>query len=287
MNTVDFAKRHGLGHVTAAAALCLAPVLALAQAPIAPGDVSAPTALTAPAAPTKPAAVDATAATAAPAADEASSYSVGLTFGSQLRKSGLEQSLSLDAIARGMKDGLAGKALTPDDQDRAMQLLRAGRDAVAGRNRVAASAFLAQNGTVNGVVTTASGLQYTIVKEGDTKAPSPSLKDRVTVHYRGRLLDGTEFDSSDKHQQAATFRLDGVLKGWREALQLMKPGSQWRVFIPPELAYGDNTPQSIPPGSMLVFDVELVRVEPPPVLGAQPGKKPPASKPTTAQQPTG
>ncbi len=287
MNIFDFPKRLGLLRLSAAAALGLAPVLAPAQAPAAPAAVSAPTAPTTPTASAAPIGADATAATEAPAAEEASSYSVGLTFGSQLRKSGLEQSLSLDAMARGMKDGLAGKALTPDDQDRAMKLLRAGRDAVANRNRTAASAFLAQNGTAKGVVTTASGLQYTIVKEGDTKAASPSLKDRVTVHYRGRLLDGTEFDNSDKHQQAATFRLDGVLKGWREALQLMKPGAQWRVFLPPELAYGDNTPQSIPPGSMLVFDVELVRVEPPPVLGAQPGKKPPAGKPTAAQQPKG
>src|SRR5260221_3595052 len=284
MNICALIKPMGLLRLPATAALGLAPVLVLGQALPGPAAEAAPTAPTVPAA---PAAADATAATAAPAADEASSYSVGLTFGSQLRKSGLEQSLSLDAIARGMKDGLAGKALSPDDQDRAMKLLRAGRDAVATRNRAAASAFLAQTGTVNGVVTTASGLQYTIIKEGDSKAPSPSLKDRVTVHYRGRLLDGTEFDSSDKHQQAATFRLDSVLKGWREALQLMKPGAQWRVFIPPELAYGDNTPQSIPPGSMLVFDVELVKVEPPPVLSAQPGKKPPADQATVTQRPAG
>ena len=260
---------HGLA---AAAASGLMPLLAMAQAPTPSVDATVPSAAAVP---------------AVPATDEESSYSVGLTFGGQLRSSGLDQSLSLDALTRGLKDGLAGKALTDQDRDRSVKLLHAGRDAVASRNQAAASAFLAQNGAIKGVVTTASGLQYTIVKAGDTKAASPTASDRVTVNYRGRLLDGTEFDSSEKHAQAATFGLDGVLKGWREALLLMKPGAQWRVFIPPELAYGANPPPAIPPGSMLIFDVELVKVEPAPMIGASGSKPKPAIKPKMVKKPPG
>ena len=229
----------------------------------------------------------AAAAPAAPAVDEAASYSVGLTFGSQLYGAGAAPGLNVDAMMRGFKDALGGKALTDEDRQRSIQFLQAARAAVSKRNRAAASAFLAENGAVSGVVTTASGLQYTIVKPGDARAASPASSDRVTVQYRGRLLNGTEFDSSDRHGQAATFSLDGVIKGWREALPLMKPGAQWRLFMPPELAYGDNSPPSIPPGSLLVFDVELVKVEPPAILSPQApkgqrGAKPAAAKPMAA-----
>jgi len=231
-------------------------------------------------------------AAGSPAVDEAASYSVGLTFGSQLYGAGAAPELSLDAVTRGLKDGLAGKPLADEDRQRSITLLQAVRAGVAARNRAAASTFLAENGAVSGVVTTASGLQYTIVKPGDAKATSPALSDRVTVQYRGRLLDGTEFDSSERHAQAATFGVNGVIKGWREALQLMKPGAQWRLFIPPELAYGDNSPPSIPPGSLLVFDVELIRVEAPAVMTPQApkeqkGAKPATVKPSAAPAPTG
>jgi FKBP-type peptidyl-prolyl cis-trans isomerase len=223
-----------------------------------------------------------------PPSKEDTGYSVGLTFGSQLRASGVdEQTLDLAAAARGLKDGLAGKVLTDADRDRTRQLLMAARELVGARNRAAASAFLAQNGAIAGVVTTASGLQYTIVQPGDGKGAAPTAGDRVTVHYRGRLLDGTEFDSSDRHGESATFGLDGVVKGWREALLLMKPGAQWRIFIPPELAYGTHSPPAIPPDSLLVFDVELVKVEPPPALGAQAPKRKPTTKPKTTVPPAG
>jgi len=247
----------------AVATASLVPPLVLAQAPTAP------------------------AAPAAPAVDEAASYSVGLTFGSQLYGAGAAPGLSMDAMMRGLKDALGGKALTDEDRQRSIQFLQTARAAIGKRNRAAASAFLAQNGGVSGVVTTASGLQYTIVKPGDAKAASPTPSDRVTVLYRGRLLDGTEFDSTDRHGQAATFSVDGVIKGWREALPMMKPGAQWRLFMPPELAYGDNSPPSIPPGSLLIFDVELVKVEPPGVMSpqaprGQKGAKPAAAKPSAA-----
>ena len=216
----------------------------------------------------------------------AASYSVGLYFGNQLGTAGLASTLSVDELIRGIKEGLAGKLPADVDKARMSQMLREGRDAVAARNRVAASQFLAENGKIAGVVTTASGLQYTEVKPGDPKGATPKPVDRVTVQYRGRLLDGTEFDNSERHAQAATFALNGgVIKGWREALMLMKPGAQWRVFIPPELGYDANSPPGIPPGSLLVFDVQLVKIEPASVMGSQASKPQAGARPAAARKP--
>ena len=248
---------HWLPRFVVLTALSAAP-LAPAQTPTsaAPGAESA---ATVPLAPTP-------AAPPEPVADDASSYSVGLTFGNQMHTNGLDRALSLDAVVRGLKDGLSGKAVSSADRDRALQLVRAGREAEAARNRGLARDFLAKNGAIAKVTTTASGLQYTVFAAGDAKAAAPTLKDRVTINYRGRLLDGTEFDNSDAHAQAATFGLAGVIKGWREALLLMKPGAKWRLFVPPALAYDTFTPPAIPPGSLLIFDIELLKVEPPPLL---------------------
>lgn len=281
----------------ALAALSLVASVTLAQAPPAPAAAPGAAAAGAPAA-TAPAAGAAAAGAAtpgAPAPDEASSYSIGLVFGSQLHSSGLDNTLSFDAVMRGFKDGMGGKLLSDEDKQRAMQLMRAGRETVATRNRAAAREFLAKNTTAQGITTTASGLQYQVFDAGDAKAASPTLSDHVTVHYRGRLLDGTEFDNSDNHAQAATFGLAGVIKGWREALLLMKPGAKWRLFVPPELAYDANSPPPIPPGALLIFDVELVKVEPPgpsSVPGAKarpnvkvPVTKHPAAKPTAPAVP--
>ncbi len=201
-------------------------------------------------------------ADSAPVDPAAGSYSVGLYFGSQLHTSGLNTTLSVEQLERGLRDGLAGKAPTDEDKNRMSQMLHDGRESVAAQNRAQARDFLAQNGKVNGVLTTASGMQYTVIKPGEGSAPKST--DRVTVHYRGRLLDGTQFDSSDAHPIPATFRLNGgVIKGWQEALLLMKPGAQMRAFVPPDLAYGDAARPGIPPGSLLVFDLELVKIEPP------------------------
>lgn len=235
-------------------------------------------------------AVPADSAAVASAPDEASSYSVGLVFGNQLRGAGLGGALSIDAIVRGLKEGLAGKALSAEDKEHALQVVRSGRDTLAARNHASAREYLAQNGKAPGVTETASGLQYQVIEAGEAKSASPLPGDRVTVHYRGRLIDGTEFDSSDSHAQAATFNVNSVIKGWREALLLMKPNAKWRLFIPPELGYDLNSPPTIPPGSMLIFDVELLKIEPAPVMTpqapkAQKGNKPsvlkPPAKPTT------
>ena len=121
-------------------------------------------------------------------------------------------------------------------------------------------AFLAENAKKPGVITTASGLQYKIIKSGT--GPSPQLTDRVTVHYEGKLIDGTIFDSSIQRGQPITFPVNGVIPGWVEALQLMKVGAQWQLFIPAKLAYGDQSPgPAIPPNSMLIFEVELLGIE--------------------------
>lgn len=124
----------------------------------------------------------------------------------------------------------------------------------------AGKAFLAENRNKEGVQTTASGLQYTVNKEGSGKQPTAA--DVVSVHYEGRLIDGTVFDASRKHgDQPVTFPLGGVIPGWTEGVQLMKEGAHYTFFIPAELAYGENgVPGAIPPNSTLIFDVELIKV---------------------------
>jgi FKBP-type peptidyl-prolyl cis-trans isomerase len=112
-------------------------------------------------------------------------------------------------------------------------------------------------------MTTRSGLQYKVLEPGDSAAESPKPTDQVTVQYRGRLLNGTEFDSSYARGQAASFRVNSVIKGWQEALPLMKPGAKWQLFVPPELAYDNAAPAAIPPGSLLVFDIQLVKINAP------------------------
>ena len=137
------------------------------------------------------------------------------------------------------------------------------KQAEAGKkNEADSEKFLADNKKKDGVKTTASGLQYKVIKEGN--GPQPKSSDTVTVNYRGTLTDGTEFDSSYKRGQPATFPLAGVIKGWTEGLQLMKTGSKYQFFIPPALAYGEHSPSpTIPPNSTLIFEVELISIQAP------------------------
>ena len=129
---------------------------------------------------------------------------------------------------------------------------------MAMKNKAEGRQFLAENKTKDGVVELPSGLQYKMTREGTGK--SPSATDKVTVHYRGTLLDGTEFDSSIKRGKPATFPLNRVIRGWTEGLQLMKEGAKHTLYIPSDLAYGDRGNPSIPPGSTLIFEVELLKV---------------------------
>jgi FKBP-type peptidyl-prolyl cis-trans isomerase FklB len=201
------------------------------------------------------------------------SYSLGVSMGDQLHHLGLTaDSIATERLTQGLRDALAGKvAMTANDQENIANFVKSARNNMAETNRTAAKTFLAENGRKKDVVTTASGLQYHVINAGEGAPPKST--DEVTVNYRGTLLDGTEFDSSYKRGQPASFPVNGVIPGWQEALVLMKPGSKWELFIPPNLAYDVNSPPSIPPGSMLKFEVELIKVKQP--TPAVPGAKVP------------
>ena len=206
---------------------------------------------------------------------EKASYSLGMNIGSTLKRQGLGGHVDPAIVARGLRDTMNGvkSPLTDEEIKTAMTTLQnevrqeqqlkaqaeeAKAHAAGEPNRKAGDAFLAANKAKDGVVTLPSGLQYKILKEGN--GPKPTASDVVTCNYRGTLINGTEFDASDKHGGPASFPLGRVIKGWTEALQLMPVGSKWQLYIPPDLAYGDNAPPEIGPGSTLIFDVELVSI---------------------------
>ena len=191
------------------------------------------------------------------------SYSAGIVVGESLHRGGITNEIDTDTFMKGFRDALTGKASTPEDREQLSKLMADIHTKAGARNKAAALEFLAKNGKVKGVVTTASGLQYKIVTPGDAKAALPTPTAEVTVQYRGKLLDGTEFDSSYARGTPATFPVNGVIKGWQEALVLMKPGSKWQLWVPPELAYDMNSRPPIPPGSLLLFDVELQSIKAP------------------------
>ena len=194
---------------------------------------------------------------------------------------------SPSVLARGIKDELAGgKVLMTDDEIKAtLTALSAGLKkaqeekmaAQGAANKSEGDAFLAANKAKDGVVTLPSGLQYKILKEGS--GPKPTAADSVVCNYKGTLLNGTEFDSSYKRGQPATFPVGQVIRGWTEALQLMPVGSKWELFVPAELAYGPRSPGGeIGPNSTLVFEVEL--------LSIQPKAEKPAAAPVGSATPT-
>jgi FKBP-type peptidyl-prolyl cis-trans isomerase len=203
-----------------------------------------------------------------PAAGDAkakASYAIGLQFGQRLHGALLtDKTISLPEIQRGMHDALAGKEFGQEDLKAIQVYIQSVQASVADENKKKSEAFFAANGKKPGVTTTASGLQYKVLTQG--KGDPPKKTDTVSVNYTGRLLDGNEFDGTDKHGgQPVNFPVTGVIPGFTEALLLMKPGAKYQVFIPPALAYGDTPPQGapIPPGAALVFDIELVKVLPP------------------------
>lgn len=200
------------------------------------------------------------------------SYSIGYLQGSGMAAFFKNQGVDLDTdtVIEAFKAGLTGlKApLTEQEMHETMNSFQktiASRQAerakeTAEKNSKAGEAFLAANAKKEGVFTLPSGLQYRILKEGT--GPLPKATDKVKVNYRGTLIDGTEFDSSYKRGEPAVFQVDKVIAGWTEALQLMKTGSKWEVFIPAKLAYGDRAVGSvIGPDSVLVFDIELLSIE--------------------------
>jgi FKBP-type peptidyl-prolyl cis-trans isomerase FklB len=239
---------------------------------------AAPLALAQTPAPAPPAQAPAPAATADPAASsDQISYLFGLTFGEQMRRVGVTDQIATDTLARGLKDGLQGKKTTPADQQRLDAYVRSAMQSAVVRNQAATKDFLARNAHEKGVITTASGLQYKVLVQGNRTARAPGPTDEVSVQYRGTLLDGTEFDSSYARGTPATFSVNGLIPGWQEALVLMKPGDKWRLFVPPELAYGATPRPGIPGGSLLIFDMELLNFKanaPPSAPPGTPGVKP-------------
>ena len=199
---------------------------------------------------------------------EKTSYAIGLNIGKSLKKDSLD--VDPNILARGLRDALAGgKTLLTDDEAKAAILalqgdLRKRMDAKmqadGSVNKKAGEEFLSANKTKDGVVTLPSGLQYKVLKEGT--GPKPTASDTVVCNYRGTLLNNTEFDSSYKRGQPATFPVGQVIKGWTEALQLMPVGSKWQLFVPASLAYGaQGAGADIGPESTLIFEVELISIQ--------------------------
>jgi len=194
------------------------------------------------------------------------SYALGVNFGDNLKKQGVDANLEL--VRKGIEDALAGKPqLNQAEMTETFSQLRTQMTAFQNEKKNKAKAdnekFLADNATKPGIQKTASGLQYRILEPG-TGDSTPGTNDEVTVNYVGKLIDGTEFDSSQKQGKPAKFRVNGVIKGWTEAILKMKKGAKWELFIPSELAYGERGRQNIPPNSALIFNVELVDFAPPP-----------------------
>lgn len=193
------------------------------------------------------------------------SYAVGLQLADNLKNQGLV-TLDIDALALGIRDFLEGEdlRLTPDEIQAAVaayqQELMEERLALATKNREAEEAFLTENKQRDSVVALESGVQYEVIEEGTGESPTET--DRVMVHYRGFLLDGTEFDSSHNRGEATELEISEVITGWQQVLQLMKVGAHWKVWIPADLAYGlRGAGNKIGPNEMLSFDIELISIE--------------------------
>ena len=209
------------------------------------------------------------------------SYALGANFGQNLKSRGID--VNIDLVRKGIDEGLAGNSQLNEAQMREafgeyQNQVRMKMEEKTKQTKAEGQKFLAENAKKPGVQTTPSGLQYKIIKEGS--GPTPATNDEVTVNYVGKLIDGTEFDSSIKRGQPAKFRVTGVIKGWTEALLKMNKGAKWELFIPSELAYGDRGQRNIPAGSTLTFEVELVDFNPvappptPPVANIRPQQQP-------------
>lgn len=192
------------------------------------------------------------------------SYTVGYQIGAGLKRDGVD--VDPEAVTQGLRDVLTGAAarLSREQMHAAIatyqQKETEQRAAAMEDNRKAGEAFLADNKKKAGVTELPSGLQYQVIKKGEGK--QPKLSDTVTVHYRGTLINGTEFDSSYGRGEPASFQLDGIIKGWQEALPMMQEGAKWKIFVPPALAYGEQgTGAAIGPNATLIFEIELLAIK--------------------------
>jgi FKBP-type peptidyl-prolyl cis-trans isomerase len=212
---------------------------------------------------------------------EKRSYALGVNIGTGLGKQGMD----IDAVllAKGLQDGLSGKKtlLTQDEvqavlaefQAEMQKKQAAAMQQAAETNKTAGEAFLAANKAKEGVVTLPSGLQYKVLKAGEGK--KPAAEDTVVCHYRGTLIDGTEFDSSYSRNEPLTIPVNRIIRGWSEALQLMPVGAKWQLVIPANLAYGERgTPGPIGPNAVLIFEVELLSIKEKPATATAPAAKP-------------
>jgi len=187
------------------------------------------------------------------------SYAIGAQLGQNFKMQGIE--VRIESLMWGLKDAMAGEKLALS-QDQMRQLLTSFQQRTvakqATKNLAAGMAFLEANKAKEGVKVRPSGLQYKVITEGTGR--TPTAVDKVKTHYRGTLINGVEFDSSYKRNQPAEFPVNGVIKGWTEALQLMKEGAKWELYIPANLAYGERGRPGIPPNSVLIFQIELLEV---------------------------
>lgn len=188
------------------------------------------------------------------------SYAIGLSIANFYREQGIKD-INSALVTKALADSKAGKTLLTEDQVNTciMNYMQEKKSEKSAGARKAGEAFLAENKKKPGVITTASGLQYQIIKEGT--GPKPGPNDQVKVHYHGTLLDGTVFDSSVQRGEPIVLGVSNVIMGWVEALQMMPVGSKWKLFIPSNLGYGDNDMgPTIKAGSTLIFEVELIEI---------------------------
>ena len=201
------------------------------------------------------------------------SYSIGFNMGQNL--GGIKDEIDLAILFQAIRDGLGGEGKAQISQKDRMEIMKTFQGKIRDimekkreeqgrklkKNKEEGEAFLKENGSKEGVITTASGLQYQVIQEGN--GPTPKATDTVEVHYRGTLIDGTEFDSSYSKGQPAKFALNRVIPAWTEGVQLMKVGSKYKFFAPSNLAYGPRGSRAIGPNAVLIFEIELLSIVPP------------------------
>ena len=197
---------------------------------------------------------------------EKTGYAIGVNIGQDMKRFSIE--IDADMVAQGVKDAYAGKTKLSDEEIRTtladLNKELQGKEnermkILSEKNKKEGEEFLSKNAKASGVVKLPSGLQYKVLKEGT--GTIPKVTDTVVVHYKGTLLDGTEFDSSFKRNQPAEFKANAVIPGWTEILQKMKTGSKYTVFIPSQLAYGERGSGPIGPNAALIFDIELIAIK--------------------------
>ena len=209
------------------------------------------------------------------------SYAAGVDMARDLKRQGDSHAINVDLFMKALSDTIAGRHLLMDSEEAAATMkaweaeqkqdFQHANMMISERNRRESEAFFADNAKKEGVITLPSGLQYKILKKGDGKIPT--FADIVLCNYTGKLIDGTEIDSSSKRKQPTTVAVKGVIPGWMQALQLMPVGSKWQLFIPPQLAFGEKATPIVGPNATLIFEVELLSIQDKPQTASAAGDK--------------